>query len=72
MVERVSRRAKRVIYIQRRRLIKAMESLMVQYDGMVRNAQQQVVQFLYGEDGMDGARVEFQSLPDDQRIERRF
>ena len=62
-------------YIQRR-LIKAMESLMVQYDGTVRNAQQQVVQFLYGEDGMDGATVEFQSLPtisaSNDAFERRF
>eukprot|EP00118_Oscarella_pearsei_P007073 m.33460 g.33460 ORF g.33460 m.33460 type:complete len:1731 (+) comp31816_c0_seq4:877-6069(+) len=62
-------------YIQRR-LIKAMESLMVQYDGTVRNAQQQVVQFLYGEDGMDGATVEFQSLPtigaSNSAFERRF
>ena len=39
-------------YLQRR-LVKAMESVMCQYDGTVRNSQGNVVQFLYGEDGMD-------------------
>ena len=34
-------------YIQRR-LIKAMESVMVQYDGTVRNSVGQVIQFRYG------------------------
>ena len=38
-------------YIQRR-LIKAMESVMVQYDGTVRNSVGQVIQFRYGEDGL--------------------
>jgi DNA-directed RNA polymerase II subunit RPB1 len=62
-------------YIQRR-LIKAMESVMVQYDGTIRNAQQQLVQFCYGEDGMDGTAVESQKLPtlkpSDVAFERRF
>ena len=48
-------------YIQRR-LVKAMEDVMVQYDGTVRNALGDVIQFCYGEDGMDGARVERQTL----------
>lgn len=49
-------------YIQRR-LIKAMESIMAAYDGTVRNSNGQVIQFRYGEDGLDGAAVEFQTLP---------
>jgi DNA-directed RNA polymerase II subunit RPB1 len=46
-------------YIQRR-LVKAMEDLKVGYDGTVRNSNGDVVQFLYGEDGMDGAAMEKQ------------
>ena len=49
-------------YIQRR-LIKAMESIMVSYDGTVRNSNGQVIQLRYGEDGLDGAFVEYQNLP---------
>ncbi len=49
-------------YIQRR-LIKAMESIMVNYDATVRNAVGQVIQFRYGEDGLCGESVEFQNLP---------
>ncbi|XP_037082443.1 LOW QUALITY PROTEIN: DNA-directed RNA polymerase II subunit RPB1-like [Pollicipes pollicipes] len=49
-------------YIQRR-LIKAMESVMVNYDGTVRNSAAQLVQLRYGEDGLAGEFVEFQSLP---------
>merc|ERR1719461_670257 len=48
-------------YIQRR-LIKAMESLMVNYDGTVRNAVGQLIQLRYGEDGLAGENVEFQQL----------
>ena len=44
-------------YFQRK-LVKAMEDLHVAYDGTVRNADQEVVQFTYGEDGLDGARIE--------------
>ncbi|UYV83040.1 POLR2A [Cordylochernes scorpioides] len=62
-------------YIQRR-LIKAMESVMATYDGTVRNSTGQVIQFRYGEDGLDGGCVEFQSLPtlkpSDRAFERRF
>jgi len=46
-------------YIQRR-LVKAMEDLKVGYDGTVRNSNGDVIQFLYGEDGMDGAAMEKQ------------
>ena len=49
-------------YIQRR-LIKSMESVMVKYDGTVRNQIEQVIQLRYGEDGLAGELVEFQHLP---------
>jgi DNA-directed RNA polymerase II subunit RPB1 len=48
-------------YIQRR-LIKAMEDIMVHYDGTVRNSVGHIVEFLYGEDAMDGTLVEDQVL----------
>ncbi|OQR92170.1 DNA-directed RNA polymerase II largest subunit [Achlya hypogyna] len=48
-------------YIQRR-LVKAMESVMSRYDGTVRNSQGEIIQFLYGEDGMDAVWVEKQSF----------
>lgn len=34
--------------------------LLYRYDGTVRNSAGDVVQFLYGEDGMDGVRIEGQ------------
>ena len=46
-------------YIQRR-LVKAMETVMARYDATVRNARGCVMQFLYGEDGMDAQRIERQ------------
>jgi len=49
-------------YIQRR-LVKSMEDLSVRYDGTVRNSMGQIVQFLYGEDGMDGRWIEEASFP---------
>ncbi|KAI1719686.1 RNA polymerase rpb1, domain 1 domain-containing protein [Ditylenchus destructor] len=49
-------------YIQRR-LIKAMESVMVNYDGTIRTANGQMVQLRYGEDGLDGMWVEDQAIP---------
>lgn len=48
-------------YIQRR-LNKAMEDIGSQYDGTVRNAQGDVIQFAYGEDGYDAARLEIQHI----------
>ncbi|KAE9384544.1 beta and beta-prime subunits of DNA dependent RNA-polymerase [Gymnopus androsaceus JB14] len=39
-------------YIQRR-LVKALEDVMVCYDGTVRNSLGDLIQFVYGEDGMD-------------------
>ena len=49
-------------YIQRR-LVKALEDVMVKYDGTVRNAGGEVLQFLYGEDGMDAVALESAKLP---------
>ena len=49
-------------YIQRR-LVKAMEDIMVRYDGTIRNSDGDVVQFLYGEDGLDSCFLEKQRLP---------
>ena len=43
-------------YIQRR-LVKAMEDVMVCYDGTVRTSGGMITQFLYGEDGLSGAAV---------------
>ncbi|KAF4690242.1 DNA-directed RNA polymerase II subunit RPB1, partial [Perkinsus olseni] len=48
-------------YIQRR-LIKSMESIKVRYDGSVRNEMDEVVQFLYGEDGMTAEYIEDQDI----------
>ncbi|CDJ52195.1 DNA-directed RNA polymerase, related [Eimeria brunetti] len=48
-------------YIQRR-LMKAMEDVKVAYDRTVRNSAQEVLQFLYGEDGMSGEYVEDQII----------
>ena len=48
-------------YIQRR-LVKAMETVMARYDGTLRTSKGQIVQFLYGEDGMDAVWIERQSF----------
>ncbi|CAK4403904.1 unnamed protein product [Aphanomyces euteiches] len=48
-------------YIQRR-LVKAMESVMARYDGTVRDSNGEIIQFLYGEDGMDAVWVEKQNF----------
>lgn len=48
-------------YIQRR-LVKALEDVTVAYDGTVRNSLGDIVQFIYGEDGLDGGHVENQTL----------
>jgi DNA-directed RNA polymerase II subunit RPB1 len=48
-------------YIQRR-LVKALEDVMVHYDGTVRNSLGDLIQFVYGEDGMDGAFIERQKI----------
>ncbi len=48
-------------YIQRQ-LIKAMEDLVVQYDGTVRDARGKIVQFHYGEDGVNSTKIEAATL----------
>jgi DNA-directed RNA polymerase II subunit RPB1 len=48
-------------YIQRR-LSKAMEDISIAYDLTVRDGQNGIIQFFYGEDGMDAAFLENQEL----------
>ena len=48
-------------YVQRK-LVKAMEDLTVNYDYSVRSSSGTIVQFIYGNDGMDGTNVESQPL----------
>jgi len=48
-------------YIQRR-LVKAMETVMARYDGTLRTSGGNIVQFLYGEDGMDAVWIERQQF----------
>lgn len=49
-------------YIQRR-LVKAMEDAKIYYDNTVRNAAGAIIQYIYGEDGMDGCKIESQWMP---------
>jgi DNA-directed RNA polymerase II subunit RPB1 len=49
-------------YIQRR-LVKAMEDAKIYYDQTVRNAAGSIIQFIYGEDGMEGTKIEQQIVP---------
>ena len=49
-------------YIQRR-LIKGLEDLKVEYDMTVRNNRGKIIQFAYGDDGVDSTKVETQSVP---------
>jgi DNA-directed RNA polymerase beta' subunit/intein/homing endonuclease len=53
-------------YIQRQ-IIKALEDLVVQHDGTVRDANMNVVQFYYGEDGIMATKLENQILPLDAK-----
>jgi len=48
-------------YIQRR-LVKALEDAAAQYDGTVRNSLGDIIQFVYGEDGLDGIAIEKQNV----------
>ena len=48
-------------YVQRQ-LVKAMEDLKVGYDYSVRGSTGSIIQFIYGNDGMDGTNIESQSL----------
>lgn len=62
-------------YIQRR-LVKALEDIMVHYDGSTRNSLGDIIQFVYGEDGIDGTQVEKQSVDtipgSDESFEKRY
>ena len=49
-------------YIQRQ-LIKSMEDLTVQHDGTVRDTNNNIIQFHYGEDGINPTKIEIQSYP---------
>lgn len=49
-------------YIQRR-LVKALEDVMARYDGTVRNSLGDIVEFVYGEDGLDAVNIESQKVP---------
>ena len=48
-------------YIQRQ-LVKAMEDLTAQYDGSVRDSRMNIVQFKYGEDGINATKIESANL----------
>ncbi|KAL2351157.1 DNA-directed RNA polymerase II subunit [Cryomyces antarcticus] len=62
-------------YIQRR-LVKALEDVMAKYDGTVRNSLGDIVQFVYGEDGLDGVHIENQKVDiincSDKQFEKKF
>ena len=62
-------------YIQRR-LVKALEDVMAKYDGTVRNSLGDIVQFIYGEDGLDGVYIEKQKVDiltcSDEQFEKKF
>lgn len=47
-------------YMQRR-LVKALEDVVSQYDGSVRNSNGEIVQLVYGDDGMDPAEIDSES-----------
>ena len=49
-------------YIQRQ-LIKSMEDLTIQHDGTVRDANHNIIQFHYGEDGINAVKIELLGLP---------
>lgn len=49
-------------YIQRR-LIKGLEDLKVEYDMTIRTNKNKIVQFKYGDDGIDTTKVEDQEIP---------
>lgn len=48
-------------YIQRR-LVKALEEVMAKYDGTIRNSLGDIVEFVYGEDGLDAVHIEGQKI----------
>jgi len=59
-----------------RKLMKALEDIMVKYDGSVRSSREHIVQFIYGEDGMSGEYIEDMTIDlmkmDDHTMEKRY
>jgi DNA-directed RNA polymerase II subunit RPB1 len=55
-----------------RQLIKAMEDLMIHHDGTVRDANGSIVQFHYGEDGINSTKIESCALPLDKTNEAKI
>ena len=43
--------------------MKAMEDLVLKYDGTVRSSNETIIQFKYGEDGLDPLYMDDQKLP---------
>ena len=58
-------------YIQRR-LVKALEDAEARYDGTVRNSLGDIIQFVYGEDGLDGIAIEKQRVDHMNMSNRNF
>ena len=62
-------------YIQRK-LVKAMEDIRIESDYTVRDADGYIIQFLYGEDGMEPIKIEKQEIPtimmDFRSIEKKY
>lgn len=56
-------------YIQRK-LIKALEDVIVKYDGTVRDSQNNLIQIMYGEDGFAAEFIEKQVIPLDESEDR--
>jgi DNA-directed RNA polymerase II subunit RPB1 len=62
-------------YIQRK-LVKAMEDCKINFDMSVRNASGHIIQFLYGDDGMNSVKLEYQKIAyvgyDRSRMEKEY
>jgi len=54
-------------YLQRR-LVNALQDLEVKYDGTVKETRGMIVQFQYGEDGVDASRHDYASTDNVRRI----
>jgi DNA-directed RNA polymerase II subunit RPB1 len=59
-----------------RRLMKALEDVMVKYDGTVRTSKENIIQFIYGEDGISGEHIEDMTIDlikmDDDQLNKKF
>ena len=53
-----------------RQLIKAMEDVMIQHDGTVRDAAGNIIQFHYGEDGTNSTKIEGSGVPMERDFEK--